>query len=66
MVARTRRRLLNAVRALRDSNAQPPGVVDPEVLLRARSGAFHTSPETDWRQAYETNLSAAVRVPVGA
>jgi hypothetical protein len=40
MIARTRRRLLIAERALRDKNILPPGVEDPEVFRGARSGFF--------------------------
>ena len=38
MIARTRRRLVHAARALRDKGTVPPGVDNPEVYLQARSG----------------------------
>jgi phenylpropionate dioxygenase-like ring-hydroxylating dioxygenase large terminal subunit len=38
MIARTRRRLLRAARALREQGTLPPGVEDAEVFRRARSG----------------------------
>jgi hypothetical protein len=63
MVARTRRRVLQAALALRQDGTLPPGVRDPEVMWEARSGAFHTPPEADWQQAYRENLKDAVRVP---
>jgi len=64
MVARTRRRLLRAARAWRDDNVVPPGVDNPEVFWRARSGAFHTPIDADWLQAYEQHLAEATRVTV--
>jgi phthalate 4,5-dioxygenase oxygenase subunit len=63
MVARTRRRVLRAAQALRESGTLPPGVSNPEVMWRARSGSFHTPAEMDWQAAYEENLAKAVRVP---
>jgi phenylpropionate dioxygenase-like ring-hydroxylating dioxygenase large terminal subunit len=64
MVARTRRRLLHAAQALRDQGASPPGVTNPEVMWRARSGSFHTPADADWTAAYEEKLEAAMRLPV--
>jgi phenylpropionate dioxygenase-like ring-hydroxylating dioxygenase large terminal subunit len=65
MIARTRRRLVRAARALRDAGTSPPGAAEPEVFWRARSGAFHTASGVDWQAAYAERLAAAVRVPVG-
>ena len=50
MVIRTRRRVINAARALRDSAATPPGVDDPEVY-RHRSGGVVLPREADWLEA---------------
>jgi phthalate 4,5-dioxygenase oxygenase subunit len=66
MVARTRRRLLHAAQALRDHGALPPGVTNPEVMWRARSGSFHTPVDADWQIAYEEKLEAAMRLPAPA
>jgi hypothetical protein len=63
MVARTRRRVLRAAQALRDAGTLPPGVTNPEVMWRARSGSFHTAGDADWQAAYEENLRKAVRLP---
>jgi phthalate 4,5-dioxygenase oxygenase subunit len=62
MVARTRRRVLRAALALREQGTPPPGVTNPEVMWRARSGSFHTAAEVDWQTAYEDNLKKALRV----
>ncbi len=50
MVIRTRRRVLNAARALRDSGATPPGVDNPEVY-RHRSGGVVLPRAADWLEA---------------
>jgi hypothetical protein len=64
MVARTRRRVLRAAQALRDNGTPPPGVTNPEVMWRARSGSFFTPGDANWQEAYEEKLKAATRVPV--
>jgi phenylpropionate dioxygenase-like ring-hydroxylating dioxygenase large terminal subunit len=61
MVARTRRRLLMAARALRDEARLPPGIEHPEVFYGSRGGFFFTAPRTDWRELYAEQLRAAVR-----
>jgi len=50
MVIRTRRRVINAARALRDSAATPPGVDTPEVY-RHRSGGVILPHDADWLEA---------------
>src|SRR5262247_4140232 len=50
MVIRTRRRVIAAARALRDSAATPPGVDTPEVY-RHRSGGVILPREADWLAA---------------
>jgi nitrite reductase/ring-hydroxylating ferredoxin subunit len=50
MVIRTRRRVINAARALRDSAATPPGVDNPEVY-RHRSGGVILPRDADWLEA---------------
>jgi phenylpropionate dioxygenase-like ring-hydroxylating dioxygenase large terminal subunit len=64
MIARTRRRLLAAARALRDRGEAPPGTRDADVYLQARSGFFLAEKSVDWREAYERQVAAAVR-PAG-
>jgi len=61
MITATRRRVLMAARAFRDSGAPPPGVEDPRVYLQSRSGYFITDERTEWRQAYADQVSAAER-----
>ena len=68
MITRTRRRLLMAARALRDSGTVPPGVDAPEVYARARSGEC-VMPGQDWQAVYEDRLRHVVRpvpLPVAA
>ena len=60
MIARTRRRLVHAARALRDKGTVPPAVDNPEVFLRARSGEAVLK-TTDWREAYAEKLQEVVR-----
>ena len=50
MVIRTRRRLINAAKALRDNAVVPPGVDDPEVY-RYRSGGVILPRAADWLEA---------------
>src|SRR5262249_11478525 len=61
MVTRTRRRLLQAARALRDRGTLPPGIEHPEVFYGSRGGFFSTQPRTDWRELYAEQLRVAVR-----
>src|SRR4029450_801367 len=51
-VIRTRRRVINAARALRDSAATPPGVDAPEVY-RHRSGGVILSRDAERVSGYE-------------
>jgi phenylpropionate dioxygenase-like ring-hydroxylating dioxygenase large terminal subunit len=60
MIARTRRRLVHAARALREKGTVPPAVDNPEVFLRARSGEAVVA-TTDWREAYAAKLQEVVR-----
>src|SRR5712691_12712084 len=50
MVIRTRRRVLNAARALRDNAVTPPGVDNPAVY-RHRSGGVILPRDCDWLEA---------------
>jgi len=63
MIARTRRRLVTAARALREKGTAPPGVDNPQIFLQVRSGECVLA-ATDWRQAYADRMKAAIR-PVG-
>ncbi len=61
MIARSRRRLLFAARALRDDGTVPPGVDNPEVYFAARSGYFLSASTAAWDEIYAIQLKAAVR-----
>jgi hypothetical protein len=61
MITRTRRRLLMAARALRDSSTTPPGVQSAEVFRDARSGYFITDDSSTWQEIYAKRLAASVR-----
>jgi phthalate 4,5-dioxygenase len=50
MVIRTRRRLINAARALRDHGTRPPALDRPE-LYRIRSGGIILPRSADWQEA---------------
>ena len=50
MVIRTRRRVLNAAKALRDAGTAPPGVDEP-AAYRCRSGGVVLPREADWLEA---------------
>jgi phthalate 4,5-dioxygenase len=50
MIIRTRLRLLNAVKALRDQGATPPGVDEPSIYA-VRAGGVILPAEADWVEA---------------
>jgi phthalate 4,5-dioxygenase oxygenase subunit len=60
MIAVTRRRLLDAARALRDRGTVPPLVDDPQVSSVARSGDLIAPAVLSWLDAYEQTLAHAV------
>jgi hypothetical protein len=61
MIARTRRRLIQAARALRDKGTPPPGIADPGVFRSARSGYFISGETRPWQEIYARQLSQSVR-----
>src|SRR5260370_41708629 len=61
MIARTRRRLLGAARALRDRGTTPPGVDDPELFMPVRSGDFLADNGIGWREALAQQMRDATR-----
>jgi phthalate 4,5-dioxygenase len=61
MITLTRRRLLQAARAWSAGGAAPPGVDDPALYLKARSGFFLSAEGIDWREAYAQQVAAAAR-----
>ncbi len=61
MIMVTRRRLIQAARALVENGEAPEAVDNPDVYLGARGGSFIASDKLDWQQAYEQNLELAVR-----
>jgi phthalate 4,5-dioxygenase oxygenase subunit len=63
MIARTRRRLLLAARALRDQDTMPPGVQDPGVFFGARASSFLHDPAVPLEEAYQAQLAQATRWP---
>ena len=63
MITRTRRRLLTAARALRDSGVRPPGAEDTTVFRDARGGYFVTGEGSGWQEAYTKQLASGWRAP---
>src|SRR5260370_35286940 len=61
MVARTRRRLWRAARAVPKEATLPPGVDDPGIYTAVRSGDFLADAKIAWRDAYELQMRPAVR-----
>jgi len=61
MVIRTRRRVINAARALRDNAVTPPGVDNPAVY-RHRSGGVILPRDADWLEATK-GLRQALAAP---
>ena len=60
MIAITRRRLLDAVRALQDNGTVPPGVDDSDVASSARSGDLIAPEGQPWLEAYEQTMRQAL------
>jgi phthalate 4,5-dioxygenase len=56
MITQTRRRLLLAARALRDTGAPPPAAADPSVYLGARGGEFLAPRTLGWPEVYRHAL----------
>jgi phthalate 4,5-dioxygenase oxygenase subunit len=63
MIIRTRRRVINAAKALRDQGVVPPGVETPEVY-HTRSGSVILPRSADWLEA--TQAARWPRVEIGA
>jgi len=63
MITRTRRRLLMAARALRNSGAVPPGAEDGKVYGGARSGYFISEGSSPWQEVYARQLAASLHPP---
>lgn len=61
MIARTRRRALQAARAFA-AGEPPPGVDAPEVMMGARSGYFEEHESVEWQHAYAGRMGQAERV----
>lgn len=59
MIARVRRRLLRAARALAEKGTVPPGVDDPEVYHKARGGEYLSRSTDDWLEIYYQRLRDA-------
>jgi len=62
MIARTRRCLLTAIKAARDSDATPPGVDHPEVY-RVRAGGIVLPRDDDWLRATDKLRQAFLEHP---
>jgi phenylpropionate dioxygenase-like ring-hydroxylating dioxygenase large terminal subunit len=60
MITTTRRRLLDAVRALRDNDTAPPLVDDPQISSNVRSGELVAPAGQSWLDAYEQTLGRAL------
>ena len=64
MIAKTRRRLLQAARAWCDHGTVPPGLDDPDVFLGTRSGRFLVPSAAAFPAVYEERLTGVVRPAV--
>ena len=60
MIAMTRRRLLEAARALRDNGIIPPLVDDPRISAAIRSGDLIAPEDQPWLEAYEHTMQQAL------
>ena len=53
MIMATRRRLLEAARALAEHGTVPPGVDEPAIMYPVRSGDFVTDARLGWRECVD-------------
>jgi len=60
LIIRTRRRLLGAIKALRDNGVVPPGVDNPEIY-RERSGGVVLRRDVDWWEGTKELRQAFVK-----
>ncbi|MFT4026171.1 MAG: Rieske 2Fe-2S domain-containing protein [Novosphingobium sp.] len=60
MIVQTRKRLIQAVRALDGAGTIPPGVDDPEIVNGARGGAYNALEGENWLEGYRQRLAQAV------
>ena len=60
MIVMTRRRLLEAARALSETGTLPPGIDDPGIATSARSGDLIAPESQDWLDAYNETLGQAL------
>ncbi len=60
MIVQTRKRLIQAARALADTGAVPPGVDDPDLATGARGGAYEAPEGEDWLEGYRRVLARSV------
>ncbi|HET9207143.1 MAG TPA: Rieske 2Fe-2S domain-containing protein [Burkholderiaceae bacterium] len=65
MIARTRRRALQAARAFA-GGAPAPLVDQPEIYMGARSGYFELPSSVPWQDAYESQMQTVQRAPQAA
>jgi hypothetical protein len=65
MVIMVRRQLINAARALRETDAVPPNLDDPD-LDRVRSATLILPEGADWKALSEAARDADSGVPVAA
>ena len=57
MIVRTRRRLLAAARALRETGVLPPGAEDQAIFREARSGYLVSDDKSPWQEVYVKQLA---------
>ncbi len=60
MIAATRRRLLDAAKALRDEGSAPPHIDSPGLAASLRSGDVIAAEGEPWRKVYEQSLRQAL------
>jgi len=64
MITATRKRLIQAAKALASDGTPPPGAEDTDIYLGARSGDFMAPKGMDWKDAYDQRMRASVN-PTG-
>ena len=65
MITRTRQRMLQAMRALSEHGARPPGTESGEIFLGAHGGDYVAPANISWLQSYSDQIRASAN-PTGA
>ncbi|MGD9943487.1 MAG: Rieske 2Fe-2S domain-containing protein [Bradyrhizobium sp.] len=62
MIVKTRRRIIRALQDFVERGTPPPGVDDPEIFFRARSGTFFADPAVSWPEVVDRKWAGVLHL----